>query len=229
MRGVRFIAITLVLASQTGVAQLGSHAVKDEDGVYRAGYGGTPTPRLLQKAPVVYPVEDSRPLNRGCTVFAVIDPHGKPNRIRVVRSVSPAADEAAVEAVRESKYGFGVYKGDPVSVAIEVWVPFLGNHWAGPIEMLPLDRISEGASILSSPPAETPGPGHSPTAEGSVAVSVLVLDDGIPALPFVVRSLGPQLDQAALELVRRYRFKPAVRDGMPVPQRITVEPHVSVY
>jgi protein TonB len=38
-----------------------------------------------------------------------------------------------------------------------------------------------------------------------------------------MQALGMGLDEKALEAVRRYRFKPAMKDGRPVPVRITVE------
>jgi TonB family protein len=36
----------------------------------------------------------------------------------------------------------------------------------------------------------------------------------------VLKSLDPRLDQAAVEAARKMRFKPALRDGVPVQIRI---------
>jgi protein TonB len=46
---------------------------------------------------------------------------------------------------------------------------------------------------------------------------------GNPQIPRVVRALGYGLDEKALEAVRKYRFKPAMKAGDPVPVMITVE------
>jgi len=37
------------------------------------------------------------------------------------------------------------------------------------------------------------------------------------------------LDEKAMEAVRRYRFKPAMNDGKPVPVMITVEVNFRLY
>jgi protein TonB len=55
----------------------------------------------------------------------------------------------------------------------------------------------------------------------------LTLDtNGIPHDVRLIRSLAPSLDEKAIEAVKQYRFKPAMRDGKtPVPTtfRILVE------
>jgi len=52
---------------------------------------------------------------------------------------------------------------------------------------------------------------------------------GYPENPRVVRSLGMGLDEKALEAVQRYRFKPAMKDGKPVPVTILVEVNFRLY
>jgi TonB family protein len=45
----------------------------------------------------------------------------------------------------------------------------------------------------------------------------------------VVRKLDYGLDQSALDAVRRYRFKPAMRNGEPVPTMVTIEVNFRLY
>jgi len=59
--------------------------------------------------------------------------------------------------------------------------------------------------------------------QGVSIVSVIVDVHGMPQDPRVVRPLGMGLDEKALEAVGRYRFKPAMREGVPVPVTITIE------
>jgi len=59
--------------------------------------------------------------------------------------------------------------------------------------------------------------------QGICLISLVVDARGNPQNPRVMQSLGMGLDEKALEAVRRYRFKPAMKDGRPVPVRITVE------
>jgi TonB family protein len=66
--------------------------------------------------------------------------------------------------------------------------------------------------------------------QGVCLISVIVDAQGNPQNPRVVRALGMGLDEKALEAVRKYKFKPAMKDGkMPVPVMITVEVDFHLY
>jgi serine/threonine-protein kinase len=54
---------------------------------------------------------------------------------------------------------------------------------------------------------------------GSVTVSMIVDETGAPTELRVVESAGAVLDQAVLDAVRRWRFEPARKDGVPVKVR----------
>jgi TonB family protein len=64
---------------------------------------------------------------------------------------------------------------------------------------------------------------------GTCVISMIVDTQGRPQNPRVVRALGYGLDQKALEAVRKYRFKPAMKAGVPVPVMITVEVNFRLY
>jgi protein TonB len=60
--------------------------------------------------------------------------------------------------------------------------------------------------------------------EGIVLVSVIVDVHGMPQNARIVRTIGSGLDAKALEAVKTYRFRPAMKDGQkPVPVMITVQ------
>lgn len=59
--------------------------------------------------------------------------------------------------------------------------------------------------------------------QGIVVVSIIVDAQGMPRDLHVVRALGMGLDQKAIEAVMKYRFKPAMKDGKPVPVKVNVE------
>ncbi|HEV2136358.1 MAG TPA: energy transducer TonB [Terracidiphilus sp.] len=66
--------------------------------------------------------------------------------------------------------------------------------------------------------------------QGVCLIQMIVDAHGMPQDPRVVRPLGMGLDQKALEAVRKYRFKPAMKDGRtPVPVMITVEVNFRLY
>lgn len=66
--------------------------------------------------------------------------------------------------------------------------------------------------------------------QGVCLISMIVDAQGNPQNPKVVRPLGMGLDEKALEAVRKYKFKPAMKDGKtPVPVMITVEVNFRLY
>jgi len=66
--------------------------------------------------------------------------------------------------------------------------------------------------------------------QGVCLIQLIVDAQGNPQNPRVVRALGMGLDEKALEAVRKYKFKPAFKQGQgPVPVMITVEVNFRLY
>jgi len=66
--------------------------------------------------------------------------------------------------------------------------------------------------------------------QGICMVSIIVDMNGIPQSPHVVRPLGMGLDEKAIEAIKQFRFKPALKDGKtPVPVMITVQVNFRFY
>jgi TonB family protein len=66
--------------------------------------------------------------------------------------------------------------------------------------------------------------------QGVVLISVIVDAQGNPQNPRVVRALGMGLDEKAIEAIKQFKFKPAVKDGRTaVPVMITVEVNFRLY
>jgi protein TonB len=82
---------------------------------------------------------------------------------------------------------------------------------------------------IVSPEAEFSDEARRNKYQGVCMISVIVDARGFPQNPRVVQSLGMGLDEKALEAVRRYRFKPALKDGKPVAAMITVEVNFRLY
>ncbi len=59
--------------------------------------------------------------------------------------------------------------------------------------------------------------------EGSVVLTLTIDHDGLPQNILVKKSLYPSLDQSAIEAARKMRFEPAMKDGQPVSQVISVQ------
>jgi TonB family protein len=77
-------------------------------------------------------------------------------------------------------------------------------------------------------------PKYSPEAlkaklQGTVLVSLLVGEDGVPQNVKVVRGLGLGLDEKAIEAVQGWRFKPAMKGGEPIAVPAQVEVNFKVH
>jgi TonB family protein len=59
--------------------------------------------------------------------------------------------------------------------------------------------------------------------QGTVQFSLVVGADGVPTRLRLVRSLGFDLDEEGLRAIRTWRFRPANRDGQPVPVIANIE------
>lgn len=59
--------------------------------------------------------------------------------------------------------------------------------------------------------------------QGVVALQIIVDESGNPTNIKVIRSLGLGLDQKAIEAVMKWRFRPGMKDGKPVPVFANVE------
>jgi TonB family protein len=96
-----------------------------------------------------------------------------------------------------------------------------------------LFRIGGGVSApvpIISPEAEFSDEARRAKYQGVCLVSLIVDAQGNPQNPRVIRALGMGLDEKALEAVRRYKFKPALKEGKtPVPVMITIEVNFRLY
>jgi TonB family protein len=76
---------------------------------------------------------------------------------------------------------------------------------------------------IVAPEAEFSDEARQQKYQGICLVSLIVDARGFPQNLHVVRRLGMGLDEKAMEAIGKYRFRPAMKDGMPVASLITVE------
>jgi TonB family protein len=146
---------------------------------------------------------------------------GVPTRVDVIGKQSPF-DEAAIAAVRQSKFTAGTLDGKPAPVRAFIWVPFMGPDRAA----IPVTSLGHGVTVPApenNVEAEFSDEARRNNLSGVVLVALWVTAEGMPVNARVVRPLGMGLDEEALKAVERYRFSPGRMDGVPVAIRITVE------
>lgn len=91
-----------------------------------------------------------------------------------------------------------------------------------------------GGSVSPPRAIYSPGPEYSEKAraagyQGTCVLWLVVDTEGRPHDIRVARSLGMGLDEKAIEAVRQWRFKPAMKDGLPVAVQINVEVSFRLY
>lgn len=96
----------------------------------------------------------------------------------------------------------------------------------------PIYRV--GGSVSAPVPLTSPEARYTPEAKkakinGKCLVSLIVDRHGLPQNIQIAKSLDPGLDQNAMDAIARYRFKPAMRNGEPVPVMVNVEVNFRLY
>jgi TonB family protein len=71
-------------------------------------------------------------------------------------------------------------------------------------------------TVITRTDPEYAEPARKAGLEGTVVVSLLIDEQGLPQDVAVVKSLGMGLDEKATACVLKWRFKPATKDGKPV-------------
>lgn len=82
-------------------------------------------PRLIEAPKAQYSEEGREAQVQGAVVLqVVVGTDGRPQRIKVVRSLGYGLDEQAIQAMREWKFEPGTHNGVPVPVVVNVLVDF---------------------------------------------------------------------------------------------------------
>lgn len=112
-------------------------------------------------------------------------------------------------------HGLGTGPGEDRSLGGSIYTPGVGG-------------VTSPVPIVT-PEAEFSDEARRQKYQGVCMVAVIVDAHGYPQNPRVIRSLGMGLDEKAVDAVLRYRFRPAMKDGHPVPVAITVLVNFRLY
>jgi TonB family protein len=102
-----------------------SKPASPEEGLYRVG-GGVSAPVPLKRVEAKYSEEARRANYQGiCLVSVVVDSHGDPQNVHVVRALGMGLDEKALEAARKWKFKPAMLNGKPVPVRVNIEIRFM--------------------------------------------------------------------------------------------------------
>jgi TonB family protein len=93
------------------------------------------------------------------------------------------------------------------------------RHGCGATE----DGCKTAPDLIDAPPTVCPPVAAKLKIQGVVVVSLMVDEQGHPTRLQVGRRVGYDLDQAALDAVAKYKFKPATVQGKPAPVEVNIE------
>jgi TonB family protein len=160
-----------------------------------------------------------------------VDPNGLVHDPHVLRSLQPAADSIALEAVRSST-GFSPARlgGEPVRsyqtlpvafrLAPPASEPAVYDSVSTPPQLLPDMRTR--LRLLQERIPSVSDLGLNRRLHGRVVVQFVVDEQGRPRQFSVVRGLHPLVDDAVVNAMRTMWFTPALLDGKPVQVRMTM-------
>ena len=96
----------------------------------------------------------------------------------------------------------------------------------------PVFRVGNGVSsprVLNQNEPEFTEAARKAQYQGTVVLSIVVDDQGMPTQIKIARALGMGLDDAAVNCVEQWRFAPAKRDGKPVAVTVDIEVNFKLF
>lgn len=171
--------------------------------------GGVSSPNLLHYVPPQFS-EQARAAKFGGVVMVtlIVDAHGMPQDVHVLRGVGMGLDEKAVEAVKQYTFRPAMENAKPVAVRLNVQVNF---------------QILDPPKVLHSVPLELSPEAIQSRASGAIQVAFIVDKDGNAQNVHVTRGVGMGMDGRAVEAIKQYKFEPYLKDGQPIAQATTLE------
>ncbi|GMU86868.1 MAG: hypothetical protein AMXMBFR48_21090 [Ignavibacteriales bacterium] len=185
---------------------------------------------------VVYPKEAAKAGKEGIVfISTIISEKGEPGTLTVEKSADKLLDEAAVTAIRKTKFTPGIKDGKNVRVKITIPVSFkLSKDFKTQKEKTEKDSNSDILTEADKMPEIVGGmqsllkaivyPESAKKAgiQGKVFVSVVVDENGKILSTEVLKGTHPELDTAALNAVNKISFTPGEHKGKNVKVKLVI-------
>ncbi len=187
--------------------------------------GDIKPPKLIKMVEPVYPEAARRAQVEGLVILeAATDKYGRVQSARVLRPLSPALNQAAIEAVKQWIYEPAVIDGEPRGVTFTITVNFKLDK---PQPETDIESVTEERPPFEpvravggiKPPVLIkrvdpvyPEEAEEQRIEGSVILEVTTNPYGRVHDVKILRSI-PALDQAAIDAVKQWVYAPKTIDG----------------
>ena len=160
-----------------------------------------------------------------------VNEKGKVEIARVVKGLGLGLDENALSKVKIWKFKPALKDGRPVAVVSMVEMGF-HLHPPPPPDFGQYEKVGKGVTPpnpIFSPEPDYTEEGRKAKYQGVVVIGTVVETDGSIKIAYIVRSLEPGLDQKALDVVKKWKFRPAMKDKQPVRCWINIEVSFNLY
>jgi protein TonB len=166
----------------------------------------------------IYPQEFRDTLKEGEVVLEiVVKSDGSVGRMETISSDDEAFTKAALEAVATWKFKPAEKNGEAVDVRVRVPIPFkITSLVFNPKE------LTQAPKPISQPAPAYPQKLRKAGIEGVVLLMFNVRSDGTTAKITVIKSDHPGFNEPAIEAVRKWRFKPGMKNGRAVTARVRI-------
>jgi len=172
------------------------------------GGGVTPPKVVYQVSPQFSEQARAAKFSGVVLVNIIVDAHGLPQNVHVLRGVGMGLDESAMEAVTQYRFEPAMLGDKPVPVELNVEVNF---------------QIFKDPKILHSVPLELTDTARQNKASGTILVAFIVDTEGNPQNVHVLHGVGMGMDFEAVKAVHQYKFEPFVENGQPVAKPTTLQ------
>jgi TonB family protein len=198
-------------------------------GLPRPAGGKSVPPRVTNQTKPIYPFAMRASGMRGeVLVDFVVDIEGRPRNAFVVRSLNPAFDDPALDAVAKWRFEPGRVNGVPVNTHMQVPIVFqlqgtlnggtdgiAVKHKADLSKLPPELRYDTAPKLIGSARPVYPYAALAARKEGRAVVTYLVDERGHIARAEVKEATTPEFGQALLAAIARFTYQPAIKDGHP--------------
>jgi TonB family protein len=240
-----FLAVPATMGQQAGPSastpQVANYPFST---IVRLDDAGVTAPELVPATLKTDQVPHCRKWDGTVLLSVVIDPSGQAREIYFLRPTGNDLDKEALEIAAHDRFKPGSLNGAPVAVglALQVKMEFC-------VEPVTADaNMGNFSAKLRSQPEQTirplskdhdssvpvlglkPNKGVMPpvplndleplNGNAECVVSVLIDEHGMPEDLKIVKSVNAEFDRAALTAVSHERYKPAIKDGVPIAVRI---------
>lgn len=193
--------------------------------------GEVKPPKLIKIIEPVYPEVARVAGVEGVVILqARIDVSGKVKDAMILRSI-PLLNQAAIDAVRQWVYEPLIIKGKPMEAVFTVTVRFELNDKEKKDALAKAGELERGAvratgevnppRIIKKVNPVYPEEARKAGIEGIVILEAMTDEKGNVVRVKILNSI-PELDQAAIDALKQWKYEPAIIDGKPRPIVFTV-------